>query len=104
MDPHPQQAVSENTIMTESTQDSGHLQSMCSLCGHKCGRVLLILRALKVEAKFLNEIQTKVLRVSTMSQSPLQLCLEISISSTHAASYSFYSSINGHCKGERRKT
>jgi hypothetical protein len=23
---------------------------------------------------------------------------------THATSYSFYSSVTGHCKGERRKT
>jgi hypothetical protein len=36
----------------------------------------------KLEAKFLDEIQTKILRVSLLAiQSPQQLCLEISISS-----------------------
>jgi len=38
------------------------------------------------------------------SRSPLHLCLEIYISSTHATSYSFYSSVIVHCRGERRKT
>ncbi len=38
------------------------------------------------------------------SQSPLQLCLEISILKTHAASYNFYSSVTVHCKWERWKT
>ncbi len=40
------------------------------------------------------------------SQSPLQLCLEISIyffKQTHATYYSFYSSVAVHCTGERRK-
>jgi hypothetical protein len=64
------------------------------------------------EAEFLDEIQTKVLRVPPcFSQSSLQLCLEIyissnsrnllCISSTHTTY--FYSSVIVHCKGERRK-
>jgi hypothetical protein len=36
------------------------------------------------------------------SQAPLQLCLEIYISSTLAISYSFHSSATVHCEGERR--
>jgi hypothetical protein len=67
------------------------------------------------EAEFLDEIQTKILRgvLLAITQSPLQLCLEISIysnsrnplciSSNPPLTY-FYSSISVHCKWERRKT
>ncbi len=55
----------------------------------------------------------KVLIFSSYSQSPLQLCLEISISSnscnllcisSNSLITYFNSSVNVHCKGERRKT
>jgi hypothetical protein len=36
--------------------------------------------------------------VTVYSQSPLQLCLEVSILQTHATSYSFYSSVTVHCR------
>jgi hypothetical protein len=55
------------------------------------------------EAEFLEEIQKKFLRVFhlTIHMHPLQLCLEISISSN---SRNLLSSVTVHCKGERRKT
>jgi hypothetical protein len=50
------------------------------------------------EAEFLEEIQTKVFRdFLLVIQSPVQLCLEIFISSNHAISYSFYSSVAVPC-------
>ncbi len=44
------------------------------------------------EAEFSDEIQTKVWRVFLLaiSESPLQLSIEISVLQTHATSYSFY--------------
>ncbi len=61
------------------------------------------------EAEFSDEIQTKVLiRVSSLL--PVIHChlyifaLRILFLQTHATSYSFYSSVTVHCKGDRRKT
>jgi hypothetical protein len=59
------------------------------------------------EAEFLEVIGTKVLKDFLLAiHRHLQLCLEIWIYffQTHAISYSFCSSVNVHCKGERRKT
>jgi hypothetical protein len=71
------------------------------------------------EAKFLDEVQTKVLRVFLLGihSHPLheQLCLEISISSQsrnllcissnpHNLLPISTASVTIHCKGERRKT
>jgi hypothetical protein len=58
------------------------------------------------EAEFLEEIQTKVLRVFLLAiHSLLYSCaLRLLFLQTHATSYSFYNSATVHCKGERRKT
>ncbi len=41
------------------------------------------------EAIFLDEIQTKVVRVTLLSISPLQLCLQVSITTTSSSSSRF---------------
>jgi hypothetical protein len=58
------------------------------------------------EAEFLDEIQTKVLRVFLLDiRSHLySFTLKSLFLQTHAISYSFYSSVTIHWKGERRKT
>ncbi len=58
------------------------------------------------EAEFLDENQKKVLRVFLLAiHSHLySFALRFLFLQTHATSYSFYSSFNVHCKGERRKT
>jgi hypothetical protein len=59
------------------------------------------------EAEFLDEIQTKVLRVFLLAiQSPLfcSFALRFLFLQTHEIAYSFYSSVTVHCKGKRRKT
>ncbi len=57
-------------------------------------------------AEFLDEVQTKVLRVFLLAiQSHLySFSLRFLFLQTHATSYSFYSSATVHCKGGRRKT
>ena len=66
----------------------------------------LLLKAEKTEAEFLDEIQTKVLRVFLLAiHSDLySFALRFIFLQNHATSYSFYSSATVHCKGERRKT
>jgi hypothetical protein len=81
---------------------------------------------LYTEAEFLDEIQTKVLKVFLLDTYSLLysfalrfLFLQTHATSymfhqthinsyvflqAHATSYSFYSSVTVHCKGERRKT
>ncbi len=58
------------------------------------------------EAEFLDEIQTKVLRVFLLAiHSHLySFALRFMFLRTHPTSYRFYSSFTIHCKGERRKT
>jgi hypothetical protein len=58
------------------------------------------------EAEFLDKIQTNVLRVFNLAiHSHLySIALRCLFLQTHATSYSFYSSVSMHCKGERRKT
>jgi hypothetical protein len=56
---------------------------------------------LYTEADFLEEIQTKVVRVFILL---FTVALGYLFLQTHATSYSFYSSATVHCKGERRKT
>jgi hypothetical protein len=56
------------------------------------------------EAEFLDEIQTKVLGVFLLAIHSQRYVLRFPIIQTHATSYSFYSSVTVHCKGERRKT
>jgi len=58
------------------------------------------------EAKFLDEIQTKVLRVFLLAiHSHLyRFVLRFLFLQTHATSSGFYSSVTVHCKRERRKT
>jgi hypothetical protein len=61
---------------------------------------------LQTEAAFLDEIQTKVLRVFLLAiHSHLyRYALRFLFLQTHATSYSFYSSVIVHCKVDRRKT
>jgi hypothetical protein len=58
------------------------------------------------KAKFWDEIQTKLLRVFLLAiHSHLYgFDLRFLVLQTHATSYSFYSSVNVHCTGERRIT
>ncbi len=58
------------------------------------------------EAKLLDEIQTKVSRIFLLAiHSHLySFALRFLFLQTHATSYSFYSWVTVHCKGERRKT
>jgi hypothetical protein len=58
------------------------------------------------EAEFLDEIQTKVLKVSPLAihRHIYNSALRFLFLQTHATSYNFYSSVTVHCKGERRKT
>ncbi len=62
--------------------------------------------AILTEAEFLDEIETKVLRVFLLlySKSPPQLCHEIYISSNSRNLIQFLQCVTVHCKGERRKT
>ncbi len=53
------------------------------------------------EAEFLDENQSKVLRVFLL---PLQLCIGIYISSNSRNLLQFYNSVTVQCKGKRRKT
>jgi hypothetical protein len=57
------------------------------------------------EAEFLDEIQTKALRVFLLAiHSQLNIfALRFIFLQTHTTSYSFYNSVTVHCKGERRK-
>ncbi len=57
------------------------------------------------EAQFLDEIQTKVLRVflPAIHRHLFNFALRFLFLQTNATSYSFYSSVTAHCKGERRK-
>ncbi len=69
-------------------------------------QVLILYSQTKItEAEFLDEIQTKVLRVFLLSiHSHLySFVLRFPFLQTHATSYSFYSLVTVHCKGERRK-
>ncbi len=61
---------------------------------------------MKSKAEFSDEIQTKVLGVFPLViRSPLyRFAFRFLFIQTHATSYSFYSSVTVHCKGERRKT
>ncbi len=58
------------------------------------------------ETEFLDEIQTKVLRVFLLVilSHLYSFALRYLFLQTHAASYSFYNSVSVQCKGERRKT
>jgi hypothetical protein len=58
------------------------------------------------EAEFMDEIQTKVSRVFLLAiHSHLySSALRFLFPQTHTTSYSFYSSVTVHYKGERRKT
>jgi hypothetical protein len=58
------------------------------------------------ETKFLEKIQAKVLRVFLLAihNHLYSFALKCKFLQTHATSYSFYSSVTAHCKGERRKT
>ncbi len=60
-------------------------------------RLILLLLA---EAEFLDEIQTKILRVLLYSQSPLKPCLGISVSSN---SRNLLPEVTVHCKGKLEK-
>jgi hypothetical protein len=57
------------------------------------------------EAKFLDKIQTKVLRVFLLAihSHIYSLALRFLFLQTHATSYIFYSSVTVHCKGKRGK-
>jgi hypothetical protein len=56
------------------------------------------------ETEFWEKIHTKVFRVSSLLFSHLySFALRFIFLQTHATSYSFYSSVHVHCKGERRK-
>ncbi len=57
------------------------------------------------EAKFLDEIQAKVSRACLLAiHSHLYIfALKFLFPQTHASSYSFYSSVTVHCKGEGGK-
>jgi hypothetical protein len=63
-------------------------------------------RTFRLEAEFLDEIQTKVLRMFLLAvHSDLsKFALRFLFLQTHATSHSFYSSVTVHCKGKRRKT
>jgi hypothetical protein len=63
-------------------------------------------RVFRPGAGFLDEIQTKVLRVFLLAiHSHLySFALRFLFLQTYATSYSFYSLVIVHCKGERRKT
>jgi hypothetical protein len=56
--------------------------------------------------RYLNEIQTKSLEFSSLLFTVTFTALpwDFYFFKTHATSYSFYSSVTVHCKGERRKT
>jgi hypothetical protein len=59
------------------------------------------------EAEFLNEIPDKSLLLVFILAIHSHLCsfaLRFLFLQTHGTSYSFYSSVTVHCKGERRKT
>ncbi len=58
------------------------------------------------EAEFLEEIQTKVLRVFLLAIHShfYSFALRFLFLQIHATSYSFYSLVTVHCEGERRKT
>jgi hypothetical protein len=58
------------------------------------------------EAEFLDEIQAKVFRVFLLAIHThlYSFALRFIFPQTHATSYSFYSSVNVHCKVERRET
>ncbi len=58
------------------------------------------------EAEFLDEIQTKVLKVFLLSMHShfYSFSLRFQFLQTHATFYSFYSSVTAYCKRERRKT
>ncbi len=58
------------------------------------------------EAEFSDEIQSKVLRVFLLAihSHIYSFALRFLFLQTHATSYSYYSSVTVHCKGERRKT
>ncbi len=61
---------------------------------------------LYTEAEFLEEIQTKVVRVFILAihSHRCRFAVGFLFLQTHATSYSFYSYATEHCKGERRKT
>jgi hypothetical protein len=71
-----------------------------------CLHSLESLQTQTTEAEFLDEVQTKVFRVFLLAIHS-HLCsfaMRFLFLQTHGTSYSFYSSVTVHCKGERRKT
>jgi hypothetical protein len=66
----------------------------------------IVLPLAHTEAEFLDEIQTKNIRVFLLAiRSHLySFALRFTFPQTHATFYLFYSSVPVDCKGERRKT